>query len=322
MRPLAFGVHLISRGAGDRASTPFPSHTVMLEDGVRVEQLGFDAIWLPDHFYFERDGKVETYPEVWTLLTALAVKTEKVQLGTNVLAAGFRHPALLAKMAGAIQELAHGRLILGLGAGNQIREHTAFGFDFDHRIGRFKEYVPIVARLLAGESVTFDGRYYTLRDASLQTVVPTVPLWLAAGGPQMFDLTVRYATGWNLAGGGTDRALIKERYDAFASACRATSREVTDFDICKMTFMAIAPDTAAAKRMTEELSTRAGISPDALAARTVVGTPDVILKQIRTLTDIGINHHIFNQAESAEWPNYWHAIELLSREVVPRARRQ
>ncbi len=83
-------------------------------------------------------------------------------------------------MAGAAQELAGGRLILGLGAGNQIREHTAFGLDFEHCIGGFKEYVPIVTRLLAGEAVTFDGHYYTLREASLRTVVPPVPVWLAA----------------------------------------------------------------------------------------------------------------------------------------------
>jgi alkanesulfonate monooxygenase SsuD/methylene tetrahydromethanopterin reductase-like flavin-dependent oxidoreductase (luciferase family) len=294
----------------------------MLEDGVRVERLGFDAVWLPDHFYFERDRQVETYPEVWTLLTALALKTEHVRLGTNVLAAGFRHPALLAKMAGAAQELAGGRLILGLGAGNQIREHTAFGLDFEHRIGRFKEYVPIVTRLLAGETVTFDGRYYTLREASLRTVVPPVPVWLAAGGPQMVELTVRYASGWNLAGGGTDRALIQQRYDAFAAACRAAGRRVTDFDVCKMTFMAVAPDSAAARRMLDELATRSKSSPEALAARTVVGTPDVIVEQVRALTEIGVNHHVFNVAESAQWPKYWEAIELLSREVVPRLRQQ
>jgi hypothetical protein len=62
----------------------------MLEDGVRLERLGFEAVWVPDHFYFERDGQVETYPEVWTLLTALARKTEHVRLGTNVCRSGSR----------------------------------------------------------------------------------------------------------------------------------------------------------------------------------------------------------------------------------------
>src|SRR2546423_7907309 len=112
MPELSFGVHLISRGSGDPSTTPFPSHTVMLADGVHAEKCGFDAVWLPDHFFFERDGELETYPDVWTLLVALAVRTERVRLGTDVLAATFPHPVLLAKMAGALPELARGRLLL------------------------------------------------------------------------------------------------------------------------------------------------------------------------------------------------------------------
>src|SRR6059036_936171 len=108
MRPLALGVQLISRSDGDEATSPFPSHRLMSDDAVRVEQLGFDSVWLPDHFYFERPAGLTTFPEVWTLLTAIAVKTERLTLGTNVLAATFRHPALMAKMAGALQELAAG----------------------------------------------------------------------------------------------------------------------------------------------------------------------------------------------------------------------
>src|SRR6266566_1290489 len=150
MPSLGFGVHLISRGEGDPATTPFPSHRVMMDDGVRVEQLGYEAVWLPDHYYFSRPAGIETFPEVWTLLTAIAVKTERVQLGTNVLAATFRHPALMAKMSGAVQELSGGRFVLGLGAGNQAHEHAAFGLDFEHRIGRMKEYLPILSALLNG----------------------------------------------------------------------------------------------------------------------------------------------------------------------------
>ena len=168
---------------------------------------------------------------MWTLLTAIAVRTERIRLGTNVLAATFRHPALLAKMAGAVQELAGGRFILGLGAGNQRHEHHAFGLDFEHRIGRFKEYVPIVTSLLRGESVNFDGRYYHLQAASLRTVVPHVPLWLAAGGPQMFDLTARYAQGWNMAGGGTEPAIVRQKYADFAAACRAAGRGAQEFEV-------------------------------------------------------------------------------------------
>jgi alkanesulfonate monooxygenase SsuD/methylene tetrahydromethanopterin reductase-like flavin-dependent oxidoreductase (luciferase family) len=321
MTELSFGVHLISRGSGDPSTAPFPSHRVMLEDGVRVEQCGFDAVWLPDHFYFERDGEIEKYPEVWTLLVALAMRTERVRLGTNVLAATFRPPALLAKMAGALQELAGGRFILGLGAGNQTREHAAFGFDFEHRIGRIKEYLPILTGLLGGQTVTLEGHYFTARDANLRTVVPAVPLWLASGGPQMFDLTVRYASGWNVAGGGRDPAAIRDRFSAFEAACRARSRDIREFSVCKMTFMAIAPDAAAARALVDELATRNGLTPQALAARTLVGTPDEIAAWLRTLSDIGVSHHILHILDSDQWPTYGDVLEFAAREVIPRVRR-
>ena len=320
MPGLEFGVHLISRGEGDPATTPFPSHRVMAEDGARVERLGFDSVWVPDHFYFERPAGIETFPDAWTLLTAIAMKTERVKLGTNVVAATFRHPALMAKMAGALQDLSGGRVILGIGAGNQVNEHGAFGFDFQHRIGRFKEYLPIMCGLLNGETVTAEGRYFTVREASLRTVVPEVPVWIASGGPQMFALTARYASGWNMAGGGTDPAAITEKYEGFAAACRAAGRNVKDYDVCKMTFMGIAPDAASAKTMREELARKSNLTPDELAARQIVGTPDEIFAWLRTLTEIGVNHHIFSVSESEQWPNYWDAVEFATREVIPRVR--
>ncbi len=320
MPELSFGVHLISRGSGDPATAPFPNHKIMLEDGVLAEQCGFDAVWLPDHFYFERDGEIETFPDVWTLLVALAVRTERVRLGTNVLAATFRAPALLAKMAGALQELAGGRFILGLGAGNQPKEHAAFGLDFEHRVGRLKEYLPILTALLDGQTVTFAGRYFALKEASLRTLVPAVPLWLASGGPQMFDLTARYASGWNVAGGGRDHGAIRDRFTAFEAACRARSRSLREFTVCKMTFMAIAADAAASRTMGDELATKAGLTPEALAARTLVGTPDEIAAWLRTLTDIGVSHHILQIQGSEQWPRYGEALEFVAREVIPRVR--
>jgi alkanesulfonate monooxygenase SsuD/methylene tetrahydromethanopterin reductase-like flavin-dependent oxidoreductase (luciferase family) len=292
----------------------------MLDDGVRVEQLGFDAIWLPDHFYFERSAGIETYPDCWTLLTALAMRTERVLLGTNVLAATFRHPALMAKMAGALQELSNGRVLLGLGAGNQPHEHNAFGLDFEHRIGRFKEYLPILHALLDGQTVTFQGRYFTLDAASLRTVVPSVPVWVAAGGPQMFELTARYASGWNMAGGGMDPTAIRQKYDAFASACRTTGKDPRDIDICKMTFLAIASESAAVPRMREEQAARSKVDVQTLGTRLLVGTPDTIADHIRMLTEVGVNHHIFNVAESEQWPEYQDALECIAREVLPRVK--
>jgi alkanesulfonate monooxygenase SsuD/methylene tetrahydromethanopterin reductase-like flavin-dependent oxidoreductase (luciferase family) len=321
MKPVTFGVHLISRGDGDPATNPFPSHRVMLEDGIRLERLGFEAVWLPDHYYFERPSGIETFPEVWTLLTAIAVKTEKLLLGTNVIAATFRHPAMMAKMAGALQELSGGRVLLGIGAGNQVNEHGAFGLDFEHRIGRFKEYLPIMTKLLDGETVTHDGRYFQLKNASLRTVNPPVPLWIAAGGEQMIGLAAKYGQGWNAAGGvSRNPGLFTEKYAQYAAACAANGKDVKDMDVTVMTFVGIAADDAGAKRMADELAVKSNLTPEALAGRMLVGTPDTVVAQLRNLTELGVNHHIFSIAESEQWPNYWDAAELITREVMPGIR--
>ena len=136
----------------------------------------------------------------------------------------------------------------------------------------------------------------------------------------MFELTVRYASGWNMAGGGTDPAAINEKYAGFATACRAAGRNVKDMDVCKMTFMAVAPDAAGVKTMVEELAVKSNVTPEALTTRTLVATPDGIAAHLRALTDIGVNHHIFSVSPSDQWPNYFDSIELLAKEVIPRVR--
>jgi alkanesulfonate monooxygenase SsuD/methylene tetrahydromethanopterin reductase-like flavin-dependent oxidoreductase (luciferase family) len=320
MRPIEFGHHVMPRGQGDPATEPYPSHRVALEDAQQAERLGFDAIWVPDHFYFERPAGLETFPDMWTLLTAIGVTTERVRLGTNVIAAGFRHPALLAKMAGALQELCGGRLILGMGAGNQIHEHTAFDFGFERRIGRFKEYMAIMTALMNGETVTMEGRHYTLREASLRTAVPKVPIWIAAGAEQMFDLTAKYASGWNVAGAAGDPATFKAKYDGIARACRAAGRDIADMEVGMMSFVAPAPDAAAAREATDAIAEEYRTTPEGLGRRFTIGTPDQIAGRMREFTDLGVNHVIFAISQTPHPDRYWERVELLTREVFPRIR--
>ena len=319
MRPIEFGYHASPRGTGNPAD-PLPSHKVMLRDAQQAEKLGFDSVWIPDHFYFERYGKLETYPDMWTLLTAIGVTTERIKLGTNVIAATFRHPALLAKMAGALQELSDGRLILGMGAGNQPHEHNAFDLPFERRIGRFKEYIPILTALLNGETVSVEGRHFTLREASLRTAVPKVPLWIASGAPQMHALAARYATGWNVAGAGWDLDVYKAKYDGYAQACREAGKNVKDMDICLLSFVSPEPDAASAKRTVEALAEHASITPEEVRKRWAVGTPDEIAARMRPLAELGVNHFMCGIAMLPDQENYWDRMELLAREVFPRVR--
>lgn len=320
MKPLEFGFHGPSRKAANPATEPSPSHTLMLEDAQLAEKLGFDAIWLPDHYYFQRPWGLETFPEAWTLMTAIAMRTERVKVGTNVIAAGFRHPALLAKMAGALQELSGGRLILGMGAGNQIHEHTAFDVGFERRIGRFKEYMAIMTALMQGETVTLEGRHYTLREASLRTVVPTVPIWVAAGGEQMLDLVAKYATGWNPAGVSGNQETFKTKYEQLGQACKAVGRDVADLDVGMMFFIGVEADATAAREAAEALAAENNTTPEALAARVTVGTPDQIAAKVRPFVELGLNHVIFNLSATPHEERFRDRLELLAKEVLPLIR--
>jgi alkanesulfonate monooxygenase SsuD/methylene tetrahydromethanopterin reductase-like flavin-dependent oxidoreductase (luciferase family) len=230
MTPLRIGFG-VPRGVGD-PSAPFvsPDHREMLRYAQMAERLGFDSVWVPDHFYFEWPPRAfEPFPEAWTLMTAIGATTNRIQIGSMVLAAAFRHPAMLARMAAALQQLTDGRLVLGIGAGNQPAEHDAFGFPFAGRVGRLAEYLEIVRALLANEHLTMHGRYYTLNNASLQTSSSPVPIWVAGTGARMLDLVVRYASGWD--GGNAfvgDGAAFRASLAALRAVCHPRTRPRRD----------------------------------------------------------------------------------------------
>jgi alkanesulfonate monooxygenase SsuD/methylene tetrahydromethanopterin reductase-like flavin-dependent oxidoreductase (luciferase family) len=321
MRKLQFGYQVAARSAGDPATTPTPSHKLMLQDCINAEKLGFDSAWIPDHYYFERPWGLETFPDALTLLTAVAMKTERLKLGTMVVAATFRHPALLAKMCGAIQELSDGRLILGIGAGNQVHEHNAFDLPFATRVGRFKEYLAILTALWRGETVSMEGRHFTLREANLRTYVPKVPLLIAAGGEQMLGLTAKYADAWNPAGGvGWDTAAFSEKIAQLSAACKAEGRDIKDIEISHLSFLNVFPDSASANRGAEAMAEQSKTTPELLRKRTLVGTPDEVAAGMRKLVDLGVSHFMCGVGQVPDTDKYWDRVELLAREVLPKVR--
>lgn len=161
------------------------------------------------------------------MLTALAASTSRVELGTTVLCAGFRSPALLAKMADTLDEVAGGRLILGLGAGWHEPEFDAFGMPFDHRVGRFEEALQIIRPLLRDRAVDFAGAYHRATDCEIRPHGPRaegVPILVAAFGPRMMRLAARYADQWTTDWLGP---LTKAREDVakVGAACEAEGRD-------------------------------------------------------------------------------------------------
>jgi alkanesulfonate monooxygenase SsuD/methylene tetrahydromethanopterin reductase-like flavin-dependent oxidoreductase (luciferase family) len=192
-----------------------------------AEAHGLDSVWMFDHFFNEPpSGPIEGQLEAWTIVSAIAAVTERVEIGTLVLCTSFRSPALVAKMAATADEVSGGRLILGLGAGWHDPEYRAFGFPDDHRVDRFEEALQIIVPLLSGETVTFRGRYEEVRDAVLApTPSRRIPVLVAAFGARMLRLTARHADAWNTAWYGAPDEHLRERLATFDAAMVAESRD-------------------------------------------------------------------------------------------------
>lgn len=167
-----------------------------------AERVGFDSLWLGDHLLYDLPGGVVRGPwEVFTSLAALAVATERVQLGPLVASIGFSDPAMLAKRAATVDAISGGRLVLGLGAGWNEREYRAFGHAFDHRVDRFEEAFGLIRRLLAGETVNHHGRYYSVERCVIDPPAARKggPLLMVGSvAPRMLGITLPHVQMWNV----------------------------------------------------------------------------------------------------------------------------
>jgi alkanesulfonate monooxygenase SsuD/methylene tetrahydromethanopterin reductase-like flavin-dependent oxidoreductase (luciferase family) len=165
-----------------------------------AEEVGFDSIWLGDHLLYRGDSREERGPwDAWTLLAALAARTSRVRLGPLVACTAFAPAAQLARRAAALQEISGGRFVLGLGAGWNRAEFDAFGIPMAGRASRFVESFDVVRRLLAGERVTFDGRFEHLDDAVVLPRPATSPeLMVGSTGERVLRAALPFADAWNI----------------------------------------------------------------------------------------------------------------------------
>ena len=194
-----------------------------------AEEVGFDSIWVGDHYLYRGDGGRERGPwEAWTMLAALAAATERVRMGPLVACLAFHEPAVLAKQAATLHEVSGGRLVVGLGAGWNRTEFDAFGIPYDHRASRFEEAFEIVRRLLAAERVSFDGRWHRVADAVLLPA-PTGRLTLMVGstGERILAATLPHVDVWNtwFDWYGNTAEGFAARLDEIAEACRRAGRD-------------------------------------------------------------------------------------------------
>jgi alkanesulfonate monooxygenase SsuD/methylene tetrahydromethanopterin reductase-like flavin-dependent oxidoreductase (luciferase family) len=164
----------------------------------RAEKLGFDSVWVMDHVFIQRSAGRVLAHDPMLCLAHVAAKTERITIGTLVLNHAFRHVAQLAREASALADSSGGRLVLGLGTGWHRPEFDALGLPFDHRVSRLEDALDPLQRLLRGESVSAQGEWLRLSDASIGVTAPPAAIWIAAEGPRMLRLAAR-SSGWNHA---------------------------------------------------------------------------------------------------------------------------
>ena len=272
---------------------------------VAAEERGLDSVWGADHLIFRDDGETEGIHECWTVLSAVAALTSRVEIGPLVLALPFRNPALVAKMAAELDEVSGGRLILGLGCGWHEPEFEAFGYPFDHRVGRFEEGMQIVAPLLRGERVTFEGRFHRANDVELRPtpIRPGGPPILIAGKQtRMLSLVAEHADQWNAAWYGrvSDADVLRTRLADLRAALVAAERDPSTLTLTAGIFVAFDDD-----------------DPD-VPKQAIRGSTDEVATALAEYSELGISHLITHL-----WPRTPDAVARLAeaaataRERVP-----
>jgi F420-dependent oxidoreductase-like protein len=293
----------------------------------RVEALGFESLWRSDHFMSIVDGDRESL-ETWVALTLTAAETTRLRFGPLVCPMTFRHPALLARMAAAVDTLSGGRLVLGVGAGWNTQEHRAFGLPFpplQERMERLEEGLEVITRLWGDEPAQFAGRYYQVEAANPRPKPaqrPRIPILIGTTGqPRMLRIVARYADEWDVPGTITPAA-YRAKSQRLAAYCREINRDPQEILHCVSTAFLIGRTerelqgrVEAMQQLMPHLSSldMAGVRQTLQKEEWLIGTPGEIVAALQALADEGVQRVMLQHNDQSDFD----ALELIAHEVMP-----
>ncbi|MCU1503980.1 MAG: class flavin-dependent oxidoreductase [Ilumatobacteraceae bacterium] len=225
----------------------------LVERATWGEASGWHGLWVADHYMSQTpddapgDGRIL---ECWTVLGALGALVPRIRLTSMVSPVTIHHPVVLAKRLATVDEITGGRAVLGLGAGWQVNEHRAYGFELPPpgpRVDRFEEAIQVIHHLFHDDRANFAGTYYTLTDAPFAPRPKSVPLLVGTSSPRMLRLTATWADEWNTWG---DPAQIATVTAKFNEACEKVGRDPSTIrrSAQAMVFLADDPDRLAKLR--------------------------------------------------------------------------
>ncbi len=245
-----------------------------------AEEVGFDSFWLADHLLYKMpETPTSGQWEVFTFLSGVAAVTKRIQLGPLVACTSFRNPALLAKMADALDEISEGRFILGLGAGWHKPEYDTFGYPFDHLASRFDEALQIILPLLRDGKVDFKGKFYEARECELHPRGPSQkgpPIWIGAHQPRMLRLVARYADAFNTVWHKTPEKVTPALEQTLA-ACAEVGRDPQTLTLTAGTFAHVLAPGESAPEGETIISGEAPAVAEALSGFAAVGVKHLVV---------------------------------------------
>lgn len=273
----------------------------MLELARYSEELGLFGVFLNDHVHgFASNGK-EPYLEAWTAMTGIGVQTKRIRIGHIVLFNSLRNPAYLAKSVATLDQMINGRYELMIGAGWNKPEYE--GYDLmekgrgmpsaKERVDRFKEALEILRGMLTTEVFSYEGKYWSLRNAINipQPIQKPMKISVGASKPRMIGITARYADGLN-AGGGLKR--FKDHMNMLVPALENNNRKIEEFFVSGFSSVNIAKNEIEYESLVKEMAGRTLKSKVDIRKEEFIGTPEVLLEKFRHAQDLGMKLMIFS----------------------------
>ena len=287
----------------------------------QFEALGYDSLWVCDHLYGPQSPQLPIL-EAWSMVSALAAITERVEIGTLVTPVGMRNAAQLGKVIATADNIAGGRVIAGLGAGWMPREFTDFGMPFlstGQRLEQLRETVELLKRMWGDEEeVTYNGEYVSATQVVCQPKPPRkVPVLIGGGGERVtLKLVAEHADIWNnLAGSQPDLA---HKVDVLKRHCDAVGRDFEDITTSQQCLVTIAADAEAAGPMADQAQkVFGGHMGDPKGPIAITGTPEQCAEAVQKHIDLGCTMFVMEFfGRDTLGP-----AQLFAEEVMPHFRR-
>jgi F420-dependent oxidoreductase-like protein len=265
-----------------------------------AEVLGFESIWVSDHFFMTPESVGTDCLECWTTLTAIARDTGSLRLGPMVSSQSYRNPALLANIASSIDNISGGRLYFGIGAGWKEVEYRAYGYPFPRpaaRIRQLEETIEIAKRMWTEEKATFRGRHYGVEDALCYphpVQEPQIPIWVGGTGDLTLKVAAKHADAVNFSW-SQPPDFYEERYRALRRRCGRVGR---DFDGIRKSagLMVVLDDSREGlERRARALGEKTGTPYMRYLSRQLPNlfeTPESLAERMGEYASLGVDHFI------------------------------